>query len=215
VLPHGVTAFLVGDPAMSDSGSFLVERAADGALVSIVRLDSGVQGAASVNYHANAIRYYARDDSYTISDLNTATIVKLNRQGQRVWSTYVPCDDDVNQCMPVSPLGNHGHQLLENGNLLFFGMFGTDLTKHAAYEYSINRDGVTPTSILEWSYAPGLQSITFGDVQRLPNGNTLVTFSQSGIIHEVSPQEQLVQSFEDPDRFGYAHFRATLYGPPQ
>src|SRR5690606_27079964 len=123
------------------------------------------------------------------------------------------CDDNPTQCVPVQAYGSHGHQVLHNGNLLFFGVSESQ-SEHAAYEYSINREGLMPTATLQWSYAPGLQSIILGDVERLPNGNTLVTYSNAGLIHEVSPEGELVQSFKDT-RFGYTSFRTRLYGPPQ
>jgi hypothetical protein len=64
-------------------------------------------------------------------------------------------------------------------------------------------------------YRPGVQSPVLSDVQRLPNGNTLVTFSVAGEIHEVSPTGQLVQKLDSSaNSFGYAEFRKTLYGPP-
>jgi hypothetical protein len=52
-----------------------------------------------------------------------------------------------------------------------------------------------------------------GDVQRLPNGNTLITYSTSGIIEEVTSSGDLVQTIS-ANSFGYTSFRETLYGPP-
>ena len=52
-----------------------------------------------------------------------------------------------------------------------------------------------------------------GDVQRLPNGNNLVTFSTSGQIHEMTPSGTLVAKFTST-AFGYTEFRESLYGPP-
>lgn len=215
VLPGGVTAFLVGDNLMhSDSASFLVERDADGTLHSLVRLDAGVFGRLADSYHANAVRYYADDDTYTVSDLYLAAIAKLNRQGDTLTLMGADCAGASAKCLTVATHGSHGHQLLPNGNLLYFG-FDTDGTNnHAAFEYAVSRVGSGPTAPLVWSYAPALNSVIFGDVQRLPNGNTLVTFSQAGLIHEVSPDEELVQAFHATS-YGYTHFRPSLYGPPQ
>ncbi len=53
---------------------------------------------------------------------------------------------------------------------------------------------------------------TLGDVQRLPGGNTLVTYSTDGTIVELDSNWNEVQSFSS--RFGYSNWRATLYGPP-
>ncbi|HEY3496637.1 MAG TPA: hypothetical protein VGK73_18185, partial [Polyangiaceae bacterium] len=66
-----------------------------------------------------------------------------------------------------------------------------------------------------WSYMNEGRSVTLGDVQRLPNGNTLVTYSTDGSIHEITPAKELVQSLGDAAQLGYSTFRETLYGPPQ
>ena len=61
--------------------------------------------------------------------------------------------------------------------------------------------------------ASGASSNVLGDIQRLPNGNYLVTFSTSGQIHEISPTGTLVAKFTST-AFGYSEFRESLYGPP-
>lgn len=58
-----------------------------------------------------------------------------------------------------------------------------------------------------------------GNVQRLANGNTIIT-SFWGEVLEVTPSQEIVQRFqvrmEDGDiaSFGYGRFRESLYGPP-
>ena len=65
-----------------------------------------------------------------------------------------------------------------------------------------------------WSYTTAdARSFVLGDVQRLPNGNTLVIYSVAGIMQEVSPTGDLVQTLS-AGSFGYANFRETMYGPP-
>jgi hypothetical protein len=64
-----------------------------------------------------------------------------------------------------------------------------------------------------WSYSSEHFSGTLGDVQRLPNGNTLVTYSNQGLMHEVNSAGKLVQSIQS-DSLGYSTHRPTLYGPP-
>ena len=55
--------------------------------------------------------------------------------------------------------------------------------------------------------------LVLGDVERLSNGNTLVTFSRAGTIHEVDSTGKLVMSIQ-ANSLGYADFRPSLYGPP-
>ncbi len=61
-------------------------------------------------------------------------------------------------------------------------------------------------------HAPGTTSSVLGDVQRLPNGNTLVTFSIAGTMDEIDASGSVVQHISGPG--GYADWRETLYGPP-
>jgi hypothetical protein len=83
----------------------------------------------------------------------------------------------------------------------------------AALEYTLDTTSWTATKS-SWEYrANGVASAVLGDTQRLPNGNTLVTYSVAGDIHEVTPTGQLVQKLEG-QTFGYAEFRKSLYGPP-
>ena len=52
-----------------------------------------------------------------------------------------------------------------------------------------------------WRYAPdaGFFSRTRGSVQRLANGNTLVTESDRGYAFEVTPGGEVVWRFANPD----------------
>jgi hypothetical protein len=81
-----------------------------------------------------------------------------------------------------------------------------------------------PSTVLEylldngqetWRYDTGLYTANLGDVQRLPNGNTLVTISNDGTIAEVTPSGEVVLQIQGRNAFGYSTWRASLYGPPQ
>jgi hypothetical protein len=99
--------------------------------------------------------------------------------------------------------------MLPDGTFLLFNN-GTSGAS-AVMEYKITETG-TFAATKSWEYKPGTASNVLGDVQRLPNGNTLVAFSTASIIHEIDPQRMLIQSFNGAG--GYAEWRATLYGPP-
>jgi hypothetical protein len=76
-------ALLVNTTEMTRS-SDLIERAADGTLKTVVRLDSKIYKPTG-SFHANSIRYHAADDSYTVGDRDARLIVKLTRQGKLLW----------------------------------------------------------------------------------------------------------------------------------
>ena len=78
----------------------------------------------------------------------------------------------------------------------------------------VTLDLTAMTAANTWSYEGEVASTTLGDTQRLWNGNTLATYSNSSIIHEVSPTGELVQSLQFSGGLGYTSKRQSLYGPP-
>jgi hypothetical protein len=61
---------------------------------------------------------------------------------------------------------------------------------------------------------PGLVNDVLGDVQRLPNGNTMVDYATQATIQEVDSSGNVVQQIKSSTNFGYIQKRPTLYGPP-
>jgi hypothetical protein len=54
-------------------------------------------------------------------------------------------------------------------------------------EYALDTQNLTATLVWEYRHTPAIYTAIMGYVQRLQSGNTIVSFSQSGIINEVSP----------------------------
>ena len=209
VVPGGIVAAISWVSSGMDVPSNILERSPDGSIKTAVTLDQSIYQ--NNSYHANAITYIPSDESYVVSDRNPNLYVKVSRQGQLIWQ--------FGGSNPVGPFisggdwqVNHGHHLLENGNLLIFnngGGFGGGSSP--AIEFQLDLNSMMATEI--WRYTSNSSSPTLGDVQRLPNGNTLVTYSNSGVIHEVDGSQNLVQSFTIGSA-GYVIHRPTLYGPP-
>lgn len=209
VLPDGSIAAIahIGDC------SGIIERTPDGEIMEVIPDVSdfyvpqdGVFGTVG-ECHPNYLVYHEEDDTYTISDRNAHVVVKVSRDGDLLW-----------QLGGEEPLGNHfeaewdvnhGHQLLDNGNLVLFsnGWTGNSLV----FEFELDESSWTATEV--WSYDGGSASFSLGDVQRLNNGNTLVTYSNAGTIHEVDPQGELVRQVTT-ESLGYSEHRPSLYGPP-
>ncbi len=167
--------------------------------------------------HPNSILYHPSDENggeaYSVSDRYGNLYVKFSRSGELHW-----------QFCGGSPLGahfqaswevNHGHHLLFNDdgtiNFVLFnnGNFGQQSN---ALEYLLNPSSMSAQR--GWAYEGKDGSATLGDVQRLDNGNTLVTYSERGTIHEVDPSGNAVREYRTSSAVGYVMFRDSLYGPP-
>jgi hypothetical protein len=153
--------------------------------------------------HSNAINWWPSKNLFTLSVLDWNTILAFDASGKLSWAmggqlgaTYSP---------GISWSAQHQHHLLAN-SLLLFNNKGTNGS--TALEYSLA--GSTQPI---FSYSSGSSSNTLGAVQRLPNGNTFVTYSNSGLMHEVNASAQLVRSIST-NSLGFTQRRSTLYGSP-
>ena len=124
--------------------------------------------------------------------------MKITRQGQLVWQLGGKDPKDPKKFFSVlggSWMVNHGHQLLPNGRFLFFTNGTLVAPVSEVREYQLDTAAMTATPV--WSYRPSnLASPVLGDAQRLANGNTLVTISRTGVIHEVDPAGKLVMTLQ-------------------
>jgi hypothetical protein len=220
----GVIATMVWSTNGSDPESDLVERSASGAVSTVFHIGSNlykggpsVLGGSANSYHCNSLLYHEADDSYTIGDRNPNLFVKVTHAGSPVWQFGGNCSGaPAPKCASGSWTSNHGHQLLDNGNFVFFsnGTFNSASTPSYAYEYTLNTSGtMSATQVKAYKSSSNAHSDSLGDVQRLPNGNTLIVFSNKGLIEEVDSSWNVVQSLS-AGSFGYADWRETLYGPP-
>jgi hypothetical protein len=211
VIPGGIAA-LLWNGTSSDSPNSVVERSRDGTLTTVIADLADVYNSVndSNRFHPASIHYHAWDDSYTIGDPYPHLYVKITRKGELVWQLGGSNPKDPSKFFQVDQPWtgeNHGHHLLADGTFLFFNNL------RAARVFKLDAVNMTATRVL--SYEPTLSpNAALGDVQRLPNGNILVTYSVDGIIHEIDPAGQLVATFQVDGQFGYAEFRETLYGPP-
>lgn len=152
--------------------------------------------------HGNALRYSAAEDVYTFSDVSTDVVV-VSREGEFEWGLA----DRVSGGVAAWGGRNHGHHLLQDAFVIFANS-GGEGGESAVVEYTLEGEEV-------WRYDSGDSSANLGDVQRLPGGNTLVTFSNDSIVHEVTRDKELVLRWTGSPgtRIGYILWRDSLYGP--
>ena len=92
---------------------------------------------------------------------------------------------------PTNLTYQHHPTLLKNGNILLFDN-GSKQSRVIEIDPLSGR--------IVWWYKPGdsFFSATRGSNQRLPNGNTLITESDTGYVLEVSPKREVVWKFANP-----------------
>lgn len=194
----------------------VVERTADGQRRDVFNVSDYYQASDCL---INAMHYWPDDDSITVSELPSNAIIKLTRSGEIAWvlngdhSTFTQGD------APRWVGGQHGHQLVTPDRILVFVNGINPYTNErdpgdSSMVYEIQLDPATGTANKVWEYDGGLRAIVFGDVQRLPNGNTLVDYGSANEIHEVDGDGQLVQSirFAAGGSPPYVEWRSSLYG---
>jgi hypothetical protein len=221
VLP-GKIAAMVWTTTDIDAESDLVEMSSDGsgAAAAVFKIGAnlyvgGSSAAEATNaYHCNSILYHAADDSFTIGDRDPNLYVKASHAGAVEWQLGGSCTNapaGASHCVPESWQVNHGHHLLDDGTMLVFNN-NTNGSPSDALEFKLSTAGTMSATSVEAFTSGSLTSNVLGDVQRLPNGNTLITYSTDGVILEVDPSWAMVQTLTGS--YGYADWRETLYGPP-
>ena len=211
VMPGGKVAALAWRISGIDPESELVIRSPDGSVTSPFPIGSNLY--LSDTYHADAIHYNPFDDSFTIADRNPNVLVEVSATGTPAWQLGGLCDNAPagSRCSPQDWQVVHGHHLLEDGTLVLFN--NTYTTVSHVFELKLNATPSSFAATLVKNYAGNGLSTTMGDVQRLPGGNTLVTYATDGKLVELDSSWNVVQTLAV--RVGYSNWRPTLYGPPQ
>ncbi|MFH1469673.1 MAG: aryl-sulfate sulfotransferase [Pseudomonadota bacterium] len=206
-LPDGTIAYLAYNPrVVEDSEQFgdsIVEIAPDGRrrivwdvwdYYDYVR--DGLPGPGASWPHGNAIDYIEEEDAYLVGFLTLGVIILVDRvSGEPIWTLggpraeLVPADD-------VDMATHHQFDLVSD-HLVVFDNGGIDIgATSRAWEVALDLEAGVAEKVWEYAPEPALNCTNLGDVDRLENGNTLVTFSVSGQIHEVTPAGQVVWRLE-------------------
>jgi len=163
----------------------------------------GAQGVVpSSGCHSNALRYSQAEDVYTYSDLQSDVYV-ISRTGSVQWRL----SERVSGGNSAWGGKQHGHHLTDD-SILIFANNGGGNNASTVIEYTLQGQLIK-------EFTSGGFTANLGDVQRLPGGNTLVTYSNGRLIQELDAQGNVVLEIKSASSsFGYAEWRDSLYGPP-
>jgi len=208
VLPDETVAFY----AYGNNGCDDVKlRAPDGTVTTVInaRDAHGVDGAC----HVNAIEYSPEDNTLVFSDLDHDNYTKVTLEGEVVW--VLGGDSSHFDGAGAAWSRQHGVDVLGLDRFLIFNN-GSGGGGEGSLAIEILLDFGSMTATRAWTYAGGISNAIMGDVQRLDNGNTIVAYSTQGVLHEVGPDQTLLQELSWPigGAFGYVIKRQSLYGPP-
>ncbi len=150
--------------------------------------------------HFNAIDYYPEQDAYQVSSFTLDAMFKVDRDsGDLKWqlggamTDLIPADGETR---PFS--GQHEfHQFDDRLVVMDNGRPGEQEWARVV-EYELDETGGTYRQIWEYTADPPLTNYTLGDVSRLPDGSTLVTWSEHGQVDLVSPTGELLWRLNTP-----------------
>lgn len=157
--------------------------------------------------HANSIEWMRHKHLEPRDPLYSASNVLISMRHQNAVAII---DWDSKRLVwawgPGEILGPHDARMLENGNIL---LFDNGLKRKWSRVIEVN----PLTRKIVWEYkAPtptDFYTATRGGCQRLPNGNTLITDSNSGRVFEVTPDGEIVWEFLSP-HLNEENHRATI-----
>lgn len=219
VLPDETVAFY----AYSSNGCEDIKEYSPSGTVKTIANAGTAQGGNNA-CHVNNIQY-ASDDTLVFSDLDGQVVVKVSRKdGSTVWVL----NGGKNPLPGVTWKGSqHGIHMIDPNNFVLFNNNSTSLmgsmgsaggSGDGSKILQIKVDPTAKTASSTWSYKgpANLQNDVMGDVQRLPNGNTIIGYSTKGAVQEVDKDGKVLSEWTFPlgGQFGYIEKRETLYGPP-
>jgi hypothetical protein len=216
-LPNGDLLFVRRSTGAASNCDTVVQRTFDGQESELFEvadaLPSFSKGGNGDDCHTNSIRYNEHNQSITLSMLNLNTLLNFD-VGTGAVNWVMGSQDPTLTMNGLSWTAQHGTHMPDENTLYFFNNRGN--TSHGDGESVVLKVDLTGGSVAVDPVFFDSSPNTFsqGDVQELPNGNILVTYSNPGVAHEYSPAGNEIRVFSFAGGVGYSTYRPTLYGPP-
>ncbi len=170
--------------------------------------------------HLNNIEYSPTDDALIFSDLDNSCLTKVDRKtGSTIWVLNGGSPSGVMNTFTTGDSykgGEHGFHIISANDILLFNNNSTMLGgtgPSQALELMLDTGAKKSTKIFSYTPSTAINVMVLGDVERLPNGNTIVDFGTGNTIQEVTSSGTVVQQIKAQVAFGFFEKRASLYGP--
>jgi hypothetical protein len=168
--------------------------------------------------HSNALDYDPVDEAYAISVRNHDTIFEIDRGTGEVLRAVGGALNDYE----LEPGDGewfdkeHQFQFVSDDELLVFANGMDVVTGSRVLGYRLDDEAGTAENHWEYRAEFPLFCYTYGDVNRLESGNTLVTWSTAGQMEEVTPEGEIVWQLKAAlgGGFGYTTRVESLYPDP-
>ncbi len=193
----GTVAYLAYDSRNVDGeqirGDRIVEHHPDGTTEVVWSVWDHLEYDPEVEYdegtgwtHANAMDYEPDEDAYYVSLRSFSCILKIDRSTGEVLWTLGGDESDFDFVVGSPFAKQHEFDLLDGGIVIFDNGDQAEMSSRVI-EYDMDEDEGTASAC--WAYVtnPVIYVAMGGDVMRLPDGNTLVTWSSAGRIDLVDP----------------------------
>jgi len=226
-LPDGTVTVIAHDQRVVDGvpvvGDRLVEYRPDGTEAEVWTLWDHFDYVEPVNpdagttwSHSNALDYAEDEDVYRLSVRNFDTVLTIDRASGQVVEQVGGGGSDYTLVGGDAQWFHKAHQFDRQGDELLVFANGFDVeTGSQVLGYQLDADAGEAT--MSWTYQAAfpLYCYTYGDVNRLPSGNVLVTWSTAGQMEEVSRDGELLWQLKANlgAGFGYTTWTDSLYPP--
>lgn len=148
--------------------------------------------------HPNSIDFDL-DGGIILSFRNLGAIVKLDPTSHKVlWQMGGARNQFTFINDPLNGFGGqHSVRVLPNGHFIVFdnGVTHTPQTSRAV-EYVLDESAKTATMVWQYAPSPALFNQFTGSVQRLSNGNTVIAWTNAGLVDEVGPDGTLINRMQ-------------------
>ncbi len=177
--------------------------------------------AATIDYmHTNAADA-DQDGNYLLSALSLSQIIKIDRAtGNIIWKlggksnqfTFIN-ENEANA--PTYFSNQHNITVLPNGNITLFDNGNQHSPPYSrGVEYHLDEQNMTAELVWEYRHSPDIHAAAMGNVQRLPNGNTLIgwgiaALNGSPALTEVHPDGSV--AFELSLPMGVTSYRSFRF----